>query len=47
MDNTKYLYEWVIEHHPEIEAYWITKDVKILQQLRSKGMPVLKFRTFE
>ncbi len=46
MDNTKYLYEWIVENHPEIEAYWLTLDNSIYNQLKCEGKPVLKMRTF-
>lgn len=45
MDNSKYLYEWVVAHHPEIHAYWLTLDNSVYQKLKKEGKPVLKFRT--
>ena len=47
MDNSKYLYEWVVAHHPEIRAYWLTLDDSVYEKLRADGMPVLKFRTWD
>lgn len=47
MDNSKYLYEYVLEHHPEIRAYWITLDKQIYEQLQEEGKPVLMMRTQE
>ncbi len=41
MDNTKYLYEYVLDNHPEIKAIWITKDQDIFQKLTGEGKPVL------
>lgn len=46
VDNTKYLYEWVISNHPEIKAYWLTKNNDIYTELDEAGKPVLKFRTW-
>lgn len=46
MDNARYLYEWVTERHPEIEAYWVTMDDEVYRNLREKGKPVLKMRTW-
>lgn len=34
-DNSKYLYEYVIKNHPEIEAIWMTKN-KLAYDLASK-----------
>ncbi len=45
MDNSKYLYEWIAAHHPEIHAYWLTLDDSVYQKLKKEGKPVLKFRT--
>ena len=47
MDNTMYLYEWILDNHPEINAYWLTLDDKIYQKLKADGKPVLKMRTME
>ena len=47
MDNCKYLYEWVIEHHPEINAYWLTLDNAVYNKLKAENKPVLKMRTWE
>lgn len=47
MDNSKYLYEYVLENHPEIEAYWLTLSDDIFNELKKKGMPVKKMRTWE
>lgn len=46
MDNCKYLYEWVIEHHPEIDAYWLTLDNSVYNKLKSENKPVLRMRTW-
>lgn len=47
MDNCKYLYEWVVEHHPEINAYWLTLDNAVYNKLKAENKPVLKMRTWE
>lgn len=40
-DNSKALFNYCIQHHPEIDSYWITKDLKIYEKLRKLEMPVL------
>lgn len=47
LDNTKYFYEYVLEQHPEIQAYWLTGEEKVYQKLKKEGKPVCKFRTKE
>lgn len=47
MDNTRYFYEYVIAHHPEIEIYWLTKNKDIYNNLKREGMPVLLMNTFK
>ena len=36
-DNPKYLFEYVIAHHPDIEAVWITKDKSVQKTVSSLG----------
>lgn len=36
-DNSKYLFEHVNEHHPEIRAVWLTKNNETLKLVRAKG----------
>lgn len=36
-DNSRYLYEYVKEHHPEIKAIWLTRSTKIKEQVVEKG----------
>ena len=45
MDNTKYLYEYVVENHPEIKAMWITQSEDIYNQLTEEGKPVVMAKT--
>ncbi len=40
MDNTMYFYEYLLAHHPEIRAVWLTTDQTIFQRLKSEGKPV-------
>lgn len=39
-DNSKWLFEHVLEHHPEIRATWITKSRSVYGRLRAAGKPV-------
>ncbi|MGB5554804.1 MAG: CDP-glycerol glycerophosphotransferase family protein [Flavobacteriaceae bacterium] len=36
-DNSKYLYLYVREHHPEINAIWITREEKIKEKVLAVG----------
>lgn len=45
MDNTMYLYEYVIQNHPEIRAVWVTLDRNIFNRLTAEGKPVVMMRT--
>lgn len=47
MDNSKYLYEYVVEHCPEIRAVWLTLDKAVFEQLTEEGKPVMMMRTRE
>ncbi len=40
MDNTKYLYEYIIKNHPEIEAVWLTRNKEVRKKLKENKMPV-------
>ena len=46
-DNGKYLYDYILEHHPEINAVWLTQDNDVLEKLKSKDMPVFKMSSPE
>ncbi len=39
-DNSKWLYEYVLEHNPEIKAIWITKNRDVYKSLRMQNKPV-------
>ena len=47
LDNTKYLYEYVVKNHPEIQAYWVTNDDSLVSELNSQSMPVVKMNSKE
>ena len=47
MDNAKYYYEYVLEHHPEIEAVWLTRNRMLYKKLKNEGKKVYKTRTFK
>lgn len=47
MDNSKYLFEYILEHHPEIKAVWVTKNKDIYNQLIAENKPVVMWRTRE
>ncbi|MDO5137661.1 MAG: CDP-glycerol glycerophosphotransferase family protein, partial [Oscillospiraceae bacterium] len=41
MDNTKYLYEYILNNHPEINPMWLTNSSAVLEQLKKDGYPVV------
>ena len=45
MDNSKYFYEFVVEHHPEIQAVWLTNNPEVYQMLQEEGKPVAMMRS--
>lgn len=45
--NSRYLFEYVLKNHPEIEAYWITQSREIYRNLKSKNIPVIFNYTFK
>lgn len=45
-DNSKYLFEWILQRHPEIHAVWITKNKTVFQELKEKEIPVVYARSF-
>ena len=36
-DNAKYLFEYMNEHHKEIQCVWITKNDRVVKEVRNKG----------
>ena len=46
-DNTRYLFEYTLQHHPEINAYWVTKNEKIFKYLKELRRPVLLYPSKE
>ena len=47
MDNVKYLYETVVEHHPEIQAAWLTTNKGIYTKLKNENKPVYYMNSTE
>lgn len=41
-DNSKYLFEYVLREHREINAVWITRNDDVYKKLQSEGLPVQK-----
>lgn len=46
-DNSKYLFEWILKNHPEIDAVWITRNATIFKELKEKGIPVALARSID
>lgn len=46
-DNSKYLYEYVLNTHPEINAIWLTKDSEIMKRMIQSGLPVANTHSSE
>ena len=46
-DNSRALYEYLIENHPEIRAVWMTRSEEIYKKLLSEGKPVAMCDTEE
>jgi CDP-glycerol glycerophosphotransferase (TagB/SpsB family) len=44
-DCTSHVYEWVLEHRPDMKPVWITNNPDVYNELRSKRMPVCKRRS--
>ena len=36
-DNSKYMYEYIVNNHPEVNAVWITRNEKIASKLNAEG----------
>ena len=39
-DNSRYLFEFVTKYHPEIQAFWITSNEKVFNELTANGKRV-------
>lgn len=40
-DNSQHLFEWMLEHRPDLKPLWVTRSWKTLRQLRAAGRPVV------
>lgn len=47
VDNTMYLYEYVVAHHSEVRPVWLTLDKTVYKKLTAEGKPVAMMRTAE
>lgn len=46
-DNSRALYEYVLENHPEIRCFWLTQSKEIYDKLSAEGKPVTMFYSEE
>ncbi|MEW6983289.1 CDP-glycerol glycerophosphotransferase family protein [Colwelliaceae bacterium 6471] len=46
VDNSKYLFHYVSTKHPEIDCYWVTDDLVLIDELKSQGYQALKRKSF-
>ena len=46
-DNSRALYEYVLAHHPEIHAVWMTRSPQIFERLQKEGRPVAMIESNE
>lgn len=47
LDNTKYLFSYIVRHHPEIQAVWLAGSLSDLDKLKSEGLPAVLLRSKE
>jgi CDP-glycerol glycerophosphotransferase (TagB/SpsB family) len=47
VDNSKYLFHYVSNYHPEIRCYWVTDDQKLIQDLTAKGYKVCRRKSLK
>ena len=40
-DNSRAFFEYVVANHPEIKAYWVTKNNKVYQELKRRSLPIV------
>lgn len=45
LDNSKYYFEYIADNHPEIKAYWFTKNKTVYNDLKKKGYNVKMINT--
>jgi len=45
MDNSRYLFEWILLNEQEFQPIWVTKSNAVYRSLKNKGYPVKKFNT--
>lgn len=46
-DNSKAIFEYVLTNHPEIQAWWVTKDANVYERLKSQCLPVVMAHSTE
>jgi CDP-glycerol glycerophosphotransferase len=46
-DNSKYIYEFILQNYKEIKPFWITKNREIYSELKSKQFPVFMANSWE
>lgn len=46
-DNSRALYEYVLNHCKSIDAIWVTKEQRVYERLRDKGLPVVMTGTWK
>lgn len=39
-DNSRYVYEYINSHRPELECVWLTRNKNICEKLKAQNMPV-------
>lgn len=44
-DNSRTLFEYVQKNHPEIESVWISKNEKVLSEVKTLGYKTIDYRT--
>jgi CDP-glycerol glycerophosphotransferase len=46
-DSSRALYEYILEHHPEIRAVWMTRSEEVYSRLQQQGYPVERISSSE
>lgn len=39
-DNSKRVYEWLLENRPDLRPVWVTRNKNVAQELKTRGLPV-------